>query len=117
MIKTTLIVIDASHQPLGRLASRLAVLLMGKHRIGRRAHDEPTQQITVTNCAKVHIEKKKFTQKLYYRTSGHPGGLRAEMLGDVFARDPRLVVQKAVWGMLPKNNARRTMIQNLHLVI
>ncbi len=107
------ITIDATNQPLGRLASRCAQLLMEKHRVHHRTHHLPAQRVVVRNAARVFIDKRKYTQKRTYRTSGHPGGLQWSTLGERFARSPAAVLQHTVRGMLPNNRLRALRLKNL----
>lgn len=109
------ITIDATHQPLGRLASRVATLLLGKHQVGSQKHLVHAQKVIIRNCAKVRIDKRKLTQKLYYRTSGHPGGLKSQPMGEIFSKNPAAVVERTIAGMLPKNTLRDKRIKNLEL--
>lgn len=103
------ITIDATNQPLGRLASRVAFLLQGKHRVETRPQHAPSQRVIIKHCAKVRLSRKnKLRQKLYYRTSGHPGGLRAQPMGELMEKDPSAVVRRTVQGMLPNNKLRRS---------
>lgn len=101
--------IDATNLSLGRLAVRIAILLMGKHRVGVRAHLVSSPSIVVRNCEKIRFDKKKLKQKLYYRTSMYPGALKTTTLGDVWSKDPADALRRTVKGMLPKNSlqARR----------
>jgi len=107
--------IDATDQPLGRLASRVAVILRGKDNPNFQLHILPNNRVIVYNTNKVKLTGKKMEQKKYFRYSGYPGGLKEENLKDVFRKDSKLVVKRAVWGMLPKNKLRKKIIQNLKL--
>ncbi len=111
----TTITLDATNQPLGRLASRVATLLLGKHQVGFTKHLVHGQKIVIRNCAKVQVDKRKLTNKLYYRTSGHPGGLKSEPMGILFRKNPSAVVERTVAGMLPKNTLREKRLKNLEL--
>ncbi len=113
MTHSSTITIDATNQPVGRLASRIAHLLQGKHKVGSQKHRVLAQSIVVRNCSRLRIDKRKLTQKLYYRTSGHPGGLKAQPLGEVFAKNPSSVLRRSVAGMLPKNTLREKRMNNL----
>jgi len=96
---------DADGAVLGRLATEVATLLTGKHRADWAANVTPPVYVVITNTDKVAVTGKKEDQKLYYRHSGYPGGLR----------DSRKIVEAAVSGMLPKNNLRREMMLHLKL--
>ena len=95
--------IDASTMPLGQLAVIIADKLMGKSKVTYTPHIDNGDYVVVTNAAKVVVTGSKMTQKKYYRHSGYPGGLKELKLEEVLEKDPRMVIQKAVKGMLPKN--------------
>ena len=95
--------IDASTMPLGQLAVIIADKLMGKSKVTYTPHIDNGDYVVVTNAAKVVVTGNKMTQKKYYRHSGYPGGLTELKLEEVLEKDPRMVIQKAVKGMLPKN--------------
>lgn len=95
--------IDAEGQTLGRLATRLAGLLMGKHKSAYTTHIDMGDYCVVINSAKVKLTGNKLADKRYYRHSGFPGGFREETAGSLLARDSRKVLEHAVAGMLPKN--------------
>lgn len=108
--------IDAAHQILGRLASKIALLLRGKN----DPHFDPScpsnNKVIILNIDKLRFSgKKKLTQKLYRRHSGFPGGLKEKRLADVMAKDSRLALRWAVRGMLPKNKLRQIFMKNLIL--
>lgn len=109
------ITIDARLQPMGRLASRVATILMGKHSVQVQKHLVHDVRVVVKNCSLVKLDKRKFQQKMYYRTSGHPGGLKAQPMGEVFQKDPSDVLRRTVAGMLPKNTLREKRLKNLEL--
>lgn len=109
------IVLDATGQAPGRLASRIAELLMGKKTIGVRKHQLYSVRITVRHCAKMAVNQRKLAQKKYYRTSGHPGGLRYTTADEIFAKNPCDVLHRAVYGMLPGNALRKRRMQQLIL--
>lgn len=96
-------VVDASGQTLGRLASRVAYILRGKHRRDFSPHTDQGDFVVVINAAHVRTSGRKLTDKVYYRHSGYPGGLRSETLKDMLARKPERVIELAVRGMLPDN--------------
>lgn len=108
--------LDATNQVLGRLASKVALLLRGKN----DPHFDPARsgnnKVIILNTNKLRFSgKKKLTQKLYRRHSGFPGGLKEKRLADVMARDSRLALRWAIRGMLPKNKLRQIFIKNLFL--
>ena len=106
-------VIDASDVVLGRLAVTAATLLRGKHKPTFAPHVDGGDFVIVVNASKVALSSDKATTKMAYRHSGYPGGLTEITIGDLLAKDPRKAVEKAVWGMLPKNRLSRQMIKKL----
>jgi large subunit ribosomal protein L13 len=106
-------VIDATDVVLGRLASHVAVLLRGKHKPIFAPHVDTGDFVIVINADKVAISGSKLEQKRAYRHSGYPGGLRAVSYGDLMAKHPERVVEKAVRGMLPKNSLGRKTLSKL----
>lgn len=95
--------IDASTMPLGQLAVIVADKLMGKSKVTYTPHIDNGDYVVVTNAANIVVTGNKMTQKKYYRHSGYPGGLTELKLEEVLEKDPTVVIQKAVKGMLPKN--------------
>ena len=106
-------VIDATDVTLGRLAVTAATLLRGKHKAQFAPHIDTGDFVVVVNASKVALTGNKRTDKLAYRHSGRPGGLKSISYGDLLASDPRKAVEKAVWGMLPKNKLSRQLIKKL----
>ncbi len=96
-------VIDASDVVLGRLAVAAANLLRGKHKPTFAPHVDSGDFVIIINADKIALSGKKLTDKNVYRHSGHPGGLKSRTIGEVLARNPERVVQKAVLGMIPRN--------------
>ncbi len=107
------LVIDAEDVVLGRLAVTAATLLRGKHKPTFAPHVDTGDFVVVVNASKVALTGNKATDKLAYRHSGGPGGLRAVPYGELIAQDPRKAVERAVWGMLPKNKLSRQLIKKL----
>lgn len=107
--------IDAGGKILGRLASEVAVLLRGKQKPGFLPYIQPKDEVIVLNTDKIRVTGKKMEQKKYIHHTGYPGGLRKKTLEELFARDSRLVLREAVYGMLPKNRTRDKIIKNLKL--
>lgn len=108
-------VVDASGQVLGRLASQVAKLLMGKHKSIYTPHLDTGDYVMVLNAAKVEVSGKKANQKIYYRHSGYPGGLKEITFRELFSKDPTRVVEAAVKGMLPKSRLGRAMFKKLRV--
>lgn len=106
-------VVDAADQTLGRLATRIATLLEGKHKPTYTPHLDTGDHVVVINAAKIRVTGNKLVQKKYYRHSGYPGGLKEESLQALLARKPELVIERAVKGMLPQNRLGRAMIKKL----
>ncbi|MBN1337468.1 MAG: 50S ribosomal protein L13 [Deltaproteobacteria bacterium] len=96
-------VVDAEGQVLGRLATRIARVLRGKHKVQFTPHVDTGDFVIVVNAEKVLLTGQKLDQKLYHRYSGHPGGLRSIPARQVLATDPERAIRQAVEGMLPKN--------------
>ena len=106
-------VINAADQTLGRLASRVAQILKGKHKPTYSAHLDVGDYVIVVNAEKVRTTGRKLDQKRYYRHSGYPGGLRSDSLRTVLATRPERVIERAVKGMLPHNRLGDDMLQKL----
>ncbi len=106
-------VVDASGQPLGRLASRVAAILMGKTKPTFTSHVDTGDFVVVVNADKVKLTGNKLDQKNYYHHSGTPGGFRTESYRHLLTRKPELPIEKAVKGMLPKSVLGRQMITKL----
>jgi large subunit ribosomal protein L13 len=106
-------VIDASDVVLGRLASQAAVLLRGKHKPVFAPHVDTGDFVVIVNAAKVALTGNKLRDKMAYRHSGYPGGLRSMSYAELMARSPERAVEKAVRGMLPKNTLGRQMLRKL----
>ena len=106
-------VIDAAGLPLGRVATEIAILLRGKHKPIYAPHVDTGDFVIVLNAAQVEVTSKKSQQKIYYRHSGYPGGLKAESFENLLARRPEAVIERAVRGMLPKNRLGRQLAHKL----
>ena len=106
-------VVDAEGQTLGRLASRIAPIIKGKHKPIYTPHLDCGDYVIVINADKVRVTGQKMEQKFYYRHSGYPGGIKSISLRDQLATYPERVLQSAVKGMLPKNKLGRRMIKKL----
>ncbi len=106
-------VIDATNQTLGRMASQLARLLMGKHKAIFAPHIDTGDYVVVINAARVRVTGKKAEKKFYYRHSGYPGGLKSQSFEELFSKNPVRVIELAVKGMLPHNRLGRAMFKKL----
>ncbi|MGQ9860307.1 MAG: 50S ribosomal protein L13 [Thermodesulfobacteriota bacterium] len=105
--------VDAQDKPLGRVASQVAKLLMGKHKPCYEPYLDVGDFVVVVNAQRVYVQERKRWQKVYYRHSGYPGGLKAISLSEMLARKPEEVLRIAVRGMLPKNSLGRQMLRKL----
>jgi large subunit ribosomal protein L13 len=95
------LVVDADGQTLGRLATRVARLLRGKHKPSYATHIDTGDHVIIINAEKIKVTGNKLEDKKYYRHSGYPGGFREEKMGHLLARRPEEVVRRAVKGMVP----------------
>ena len=95
-------VVDATGETLGRLASRIALVLEGKHKPTYAPNLDTGDHVIVTNAARIAVTSNKLESKLYIRHSGYPGGYKEETLGHLLARRPEEVIRRAVKGMLPR---------------
>lgn len=107
------VIIDATDVVLGRLASQAATLLRGKHKPEFANHVDTGDFVIVINAEKVALTGSKLAQKMEYRHSGYPGGLRATSYAELLASKPERVIEKAVRGMLPKNSLGRAQLTKL----
>jgi len=105
--------VDADGEVLGRLASRIAVILMGKHRPEYTPHVDTGDYVIVTNAEKIRMTGRKAQLKIKTTYSGYPGGLRAETYESLLKRRPEHVIEEAVRRMLPKNRLGRQMLKKL----
>lgn len=108
-------VVDAEGRTLGRLATRVATILKGKHKPIYAPHMDVGDFVVVVNAEKIHVTGRKMDQKIYYRHSGYPGGLSKITLRDQLVRHPTRAVELAVRGMLPKNRLGRKMLRKLRV--
>jgi len=106
-------VIDASDKVLGRLATEIARRLRGKHKPEYTPHVDTGDYIVVINADKVHLSGNKETDKMYYRHTGFPGGIKGVRADKLRARHPERIIETAVKGMLPKNPLGRAMFKKL----
>jgi len=106
-------VIDASGQTLGKLATRVATLLMGKHKPSYAPYLDVGDFVVVLNATKVKVTGKKPKQKTYYRHSGYPGGIKGETYEELMTSHPTRIIEHAVKGMLPHNRLGNAMFKKL----
>ncbi|MCL5264307.1 MAG: 50S ribosomal protein L13 [Chloroflexi bacterium] len=107
------VVIDATGETLGRLASRIAQILKGKHKPIVSPHLDVGDYVVVVNAEKVRVTGKKLEEKIYYRHSGYPGGLKSVTLRETLKSHPTRVIEHAVKGMLPHNALGKAMLSKL----
>ncbi len=112
-VKRDWLIVDAEGQTLGRLASAVALRLRGKHKPEYTPHVDTGDNIIIINADKVVVTGAKAQDKMYYRHTGYPGGIREINFDDLQARKPGRVVELAVKGMLPKNPLGRAMFTKL----
>jgi large subunit ribosomal protein L13 len=108
-------VVDARDEVLGRLASKVALVLRGKSKPSFTPHVDCGDNVIVINAEKVKLTGRKMTDKQYLRHTGYPGGQRVETPADLMARKPEAVVEKAIRGMLPKNRLGSEIFRNLYV--
>lgn len=108
-------VVDAAGQNLGRLATRIAIVLRGKHKVTFTPSLDVGDFVIVVNAGKVAVTGNKLEDKLYYRHSLYPGGLKHVNLGRLLATHPTQVIEHAVRGMLPKNHLSRALMKKLKI--
>ena len=110
-------VIDASGKVLGRLSTQIARLLMGKHKTIFSPNLDTGDFVIVINADKIHVSGNKAKQKLYYRHSGYPGGLKSVSLDKMMQTNPTRVIEHAVKGMLPHNRLGASMMRKLKVYV
>ena len=111
------VLVDAEGQSLGRLASKVAKLLRGKHKPNFTPHVDCGDNVIVINSEKINLTGNKWQDKTYLRHTGYPGGQRSLTARELFAKDPAKLVEKSVKGMLPKNRLGADLFRNLTVVI
>lgn len=109
------VLVDAEGQTLGRLASKVAILLRGKHKPNFTPHVDCGDNVVVINASKVNLTGKKWEDKTYIRYTGYPGGQRTLTANQLFEKNPSTIIEKSVKGMLPKNKLGATLFRNLHV--
>lgn len=109
------IIIDAEDEILGRLATKIALILQGKDDTSFAPHKEGATTVVVINSEKLKTTGKKFQQKKYYHHTGWPGGIKEKTMKELFEKDPSEILRKAVWGMLPKNRLRAKRMKRLEI--
>jgi large subunit ribosomal protein L13 len=108
-------VVDAEGKTLGRLASEVAAILRGKHKPTYTPHVDTGDHVIIINASKIELTGKKLTDKIYYRHSQHPGGLKARTALEMRTNYPEKMLELAIRGMLPKGSLGRQMFKKLHV--
>jgi large subunit ribosomal protein L13 len=111
------VVLDADGATLGRLASKAAFLLRGKHKVDFTPHVDCGDNVIIINAEKITLTGKKMTDKQYVRHTGYPGGQRFATPIEILAKKPGSLIEKAIKGMLPKNKLGRDLFRNLHVYV
>lgn len=104
---------DANDQNLGRFATKIATILLGKHKPNFTPGVDTGDYVVVVNAELIRVTGKKLDDKIYYHHSNYPGGLKQINLRELLATNPDRVIRRAVWGMLPNNKLRRKLIKKL----
>lgn len=111
------VLVDAEGQTLGRLASRIAKVIRGKHKPNFTPHVDGGDFVIVINAEKVSLSGQKWDQREHVRHTGYPGGQRRLTSREMFDKDPLLLIESAVKGMLPKNRLGRKIFKNMHVYV
>ncbi len=106
-------VVDAENKTLGRLASKIAQYIRGKHKPTFTPHVDMGDYVIVVNAEKINLSGNKLDQKKYYKHSNYPGGIKEVTYRELLAKNPEFIIEKAVKGMLPSNKLGRKMIKKL----
>ncbi len=107
--------VDAQNEPLGRLASKVAFLIRGKHKASFTPHVDCGDNVVIINAGKIKLTGNKWDEKKYITYSGYPGGQKVATASEVMAKNPIKMVEKAVKGMLPKNKLGSALFRNLYV--
>lgn len=111
------LVVDATGQQLGRLSSKVAKLIRGKHKTNYTPHADCGDNVIVLNAEKVELSGNKWDEKVYVRHTNYPGGQRFTLAKELLAKHPERLVERAVKGMLPKNRLGRALFSNLKVYV
>lgn len=111
------LLVDATDEPVGRLASKVAFLLRGKHKTNFTPHVDCGDNIVIINAEKARFTGNKWTDKEYVRNTGYPGGKRVQTAKEMHGKYPERVIEHAVRGMLPKNRLGRDIFKNMFVYV
>lgn len=111
------LLVDATDMTLGRLASAVAQILRGKNKPTYTPHVDTGDFVVIVNCEKIKVTGAKATDKVYYRYTNYPGGLKSETFQEAMAKHPERVIEHAVKGMLPKGTLGRKMAKKLKVYV
>ena len=114
-LKSDWVLVDAEGQTLGRLATQIASILLGKHKPSFTPGVDAGDFVVVVNAERISVTGKKMEEKIYYRHSGYPGGIKAISLRQQLIKHPDRVLNSAVWGMLPHNRYGRKLLKKLRI--
>ncbi len=114
-IESKWLLVDAEGHTLGRLASRISAVLLGKSKPMVTPGVDTGDFVIVINASKIQVTGDRLDQKMYYRHSGYPGGLRTTSLREMLKRKPDRVIRSAVWGMLPHNRLGRRLLKKMRV--
>ncbi len=111
------LLVDAEGQTVGRLASKVAKLIRGKHKVNFTPHADCGDNVIIINAEKVSFSGNKLVEKTYIRYTGYPGGQRMLSAQQIMQKHPQRLLEKAIKGMLPKNTLGRQLFSNLKVVV
>ena len=109
------VLVDANDQTLGRLVTQIATVLLGKHKPEFTPGVEMGDYVVVVNAERIKVTGNKMDDKMYYRHSRYPGGLKTISLRDQLTKFPERVIERAVWGMIPHNRMGRSLMKKLRV--
>jgi large subunit ribosomal protein L13 len=109
------VVVDANDQTLGRVATQISSVMLGKHKPGFTPGVAMGDYVIVVNAAHIKVTGNKMDDKMYHHHTGYPGGLKSINLRNLLAKNPERVIEKAVWGMLPHNRMGRHLMRKLRI--
>jgi large subunit ribosomal protein L13 len=109
------LLVDASEQNLGRMCSKVAKILRGKHKASFTPHIDCGDNVVIINASKINLTGKKWTDKEYISYTGYPGGQRVKTAQQIFDKNPSILIEKAIKGMLPKNKLGAAIFRNLRV--